>query len=107
MTPPVLAGVSLSQVTEKGTERDVTWRGLLTSTWTESVQAVSALYVSSVWRTSWDACPARRFSVCHPEPEDSPLLVRHRYSTFSGVRPTVTVAVKAGAAASGTGHFPE
>jgi hypothetical protein len=90
-----------------GTESEVTRTGLRTST---LIELANSPLVSYVVATTVFCCVLPPFagneSVFQPGSVTSPVFVTQRYSTSTGTRPTVNVAVNEGAWAAGGGQLP-
>ena len=103
--PPV--GASVSHVTEKGTCSDFASSGLRTSTPILFSYVPDASYVVTMTVFCLVFPPfAGNDRVFQPGSDTSPVSVTQRYSTSAGTTPTVNVAVKVGASASGGGQAP-
>lgn len=90
-------GVSFSQVTENGTELDVAFTGLRTSTHSSFSNVPLTSPVVRNTRAFFDLpSPSANSSVRQPESTASPSFDTHRYDTVAGTRPTVNAAVNAG-----------
>lgn len=81
--------------------------GARTSTLTWLWSVAPSVWPVSTWSTDLVFGPPDvKLSVFHPGSLDSPLSVTQRYWTSTGTRPTVKVALKAGACPPGGGQVP-
>ena len=101
-------GVSVTHVTENGTELDVVRTGLRTSTLISFWKIPLALYVVRKIDFCLVLPPSdENDRVFQPGSDTSPVFNTQRYWTSTGTRPTVKVAVKVGAWAWDGGQEPE